>query len=97
MSNQAHRDETKKIEYLFFNFDHQLSLDEMKGLIAIHGKPRRKPSGKENIKQGDFECEIEWPEIWEHQIIYRQRPDQETKAPGEIRACEVADIFSRMM
>lgn len=97
MSNQGHRDEAKKIEYLFFNFDHQLSVDEMQGLIAIHGKPRRKPCGKENIKQGKFECEIEWPEMWEHQIIYRQRPDPKTKTPEEIRAFEIADIFSRMI
>ncbi|HEY5297735.1 MAG TPA: hypothetical protein VIK59_07405 [Verrucomicrobiae bacterium] len=97
MSNQAYRDEGKKIEYLFFNFEHHLTIDAMIGLIAAHGRPRRSPNKKDKIKRGKVEFDINWPDIWEHQIIYRQPSDPKTHSPEEIRALEVADIFSRMI
>ena len=97
MNHQAYRNEGKKIEYLFFNFDHHLSPDEIGGLIFKYGKPRKRPTGKDSIKCGKFTFDIDWPDIWEQQVIYRQPADPKTKSPEEIRALEVADIFSRMI
>ena len=96
MNPQKYQDTEKKIEYLLLGFS-SLSQDEKRQLVIRYGKPRRKPFGKHNVKNGPIDITIDYGEVWEDQIIFRQPPDPNKKTLEEIRALEIQDIFSRMI
>ena len=94
MNPPVYRDEKKKIEYLFLNFDPTPTEREMLGMSERYGKPRRTPLGKQRFESGPIVGSIDWGEIWEYQVIHRKPSDEKKKTPEEIL---VYDLGCRML
>lgn len=71
MTSYIYRHEPTKVEYLFLGFSAPLYESEMLELIGKHGRPRTSPLGRKEFKNGPYTIYVNWPEVWEHKVIYK--------------------------